>query len=45
MKALSARGFDELIRQRVAEGTPLLGVCVGMQMLFGESEEFGETAG
>lgn len=45
MKALSARGFDELIRQRAAEGTPLLGVCVGMQMLFEKSEEFGETRG
>ena len=45
MKALSARGFDELVRERVAGGTPLLGVCVGMQMLFEESEEFGQTAG
>src|SRR6266478_2544073 len=45
MKALSARGFDELVRERVAKGTPLLGVCVGMQMLFDESEEFGRTPG
>ena len=45
MKGLAARGFDELIRERVAEGTPLLGVCVGMQMLFEESEEFGLTPG
>lgn len=45
MKALSARGFDELIRERVAAGAPLLGVCVGMQMLFDESEEFGKTPG
>lgn len=45
MKALSARGFDELVRERVANGTPLMGVCVGMQMLFEESEEFGRTAG
>jgi glutamine amidotransferase len=45
MEALSARGFDELVRERVAEGTPLLGVCVGMQMLFEESEEFGTTRG
>ncbi len=41
MDALAERGFDELLRERVAEGTPLLGVCVGMQMLFEESEEFG----
>lgn len=45
MKALSASGFDDLICERVAEGAPLLGVCVGMQMLFEESEEFGKTSG
>lgn len=45
MKALSARGFDDLVRERVAEGASLLGVCVGMQMLFEESEEFGKTPG
>lgn len=45
MSALRARGFDELVRERAAAGTPLLGVCVGMQMLFEESEEFGRTKG
>ena len=45
MKKLSARGLDELVRERVEKGTPLLGVCVGMQMLFEESEEFGKTPG
>jgi imidazole glycerol-phosphate synthase subunit HisH len=45
MKALCERGFDELIRDRVSAGTPILGVCVGMQMLFEESEEFGKTSG
>lgn len=45
MNALTARGFDCLVRERVAAGTPLLGVCVGMQMLFEESEEFGPTPG
>ena len=45
MNALTERGFDELVRERVAAGTPLLGVCVGMQMLFEESEEFGATLG
>jgi imidazole glycerol-phosphate synthase subunit HisH len=45
MKALGERGFDELVRGRAAEGTPILGVCVGMQMLFEESEEFGRTRG
>ena len=45
MKALSKRGFDELVRERVAAGTPLLGVCVGMQLLFETSDEFGATPG
>ena len=45
MKALTERGFDELVRERVAKGTLLLGVCVGMQMLFEESDEFGTTPG
>jgi glutamine amidotransferase len=45
MRALAERGFDTLVRERVGEGTPLLGVCVGMQMLFEESEEFGPVAG
>lgn len=45
MEALTERGFDRLVRERIEEGTPLLGVCVGMQMLFEESEEFGTTNG
>jgi glutamine amidotransferase len=45
MRALAERGLDELVRERAAAGTPLLGVCVGMQMLFEESEEFGTTRG
>lgn len=45
VNGLKERGFDELVRERVNEGTPLLGVCVGMQMLFEESEEFGVTHG
>jgi glutamine amidotransferase len=45
MKALSDRGFDHLVRDKARSGTPLLGVCVGMQLLFDESEEFGSTPG
>ncbi len=45
MKALKERGFDRLVKERAGEGTPLLGVCVGMQLLFDESEEFGSTRG
>ena len=45
MKALGERGFDRLVRDKARAGTPLLGVCVGMQLLFDESEEFGSTPG
>ena len=45
MKALKERGFDGLVKERATAGTPLLGVCVGMQLLFDESEEFGSTQG
>jgi glutamine amidotransferase len=45
MEALKGRGYDRLVRERVEAGTPLLGVCVGMQMLFEESEEFGRCEG
>lgn len=45
MNALNGRGFDKLVHERIAAGTPLLGVCVGMQMLFEESEEFGRSEG
>ena len=45
MRALGERGFDALVRERAGAGTPLLGVCVGMQMLFEESEEFGRERG
>ena len=45
MQALGERGFDVLVQERAKAGTPVLGVCVGMQMLFEESEEFGKTMG
>jgi len=45
MRRLTARGFDQVVKRRVEDGIPLLGVCVGMQMLFEESEEFGVNRG
>ena len=45
MKALKERGFDRLVINKARAGTPLLGVCVGMQLLFDESDEFGSTPG
>jgi glutamine amidotransferase len=45
MRSLRERGFESLVRERAAAGTPLLGICVGMQMLFDVSDEFGITEG
>lgn len=41
MEALRKGGFIEPLQQKVSEGIPLLGICLGMQLLFTESEEFG----
>mgnify|MGYP001277187641 FL=1 len=38
-------GFVEPLLAHVQAGKPLLGICVGMQMLFTESEEFGRHQG
>ncbi len=43
MANLRASGLDELLRARVAEGVPLLGICLGMQLLFESSDELGVT--
>jgi glutamine amidotransferase len=45
MAELQRRGLDVVVRDTAARGVPLLGICLGMQMLLGESEEFGVTAG
>jgi len=37
--------FVDPLLEHVAAGKPLLGICVGMQMLFNESEEFGRHKG
>ena len=41
MEHLRAAGMEELVRERVAAGTPFLGVCVGMELMFEVSEEDG----
>jgi glutamine amidotransferase len=45
MENLRRLGLDELIAERVAAGVPLLGVCLGLQLLFDSSEELGGAAG
>ena len=42
MEALRASGGDELIDRRLAGGRPVLGICVGMQVLFGRGVERGD---
>ena len=45
MQALVVRGLDVVVRQVAAGGQPLMGICLGMQLLMEASEEFGETHG
>src|SRR5450432_209639 len=42
MRGLDAIGGAGLVRKRVAAGGPVLGICVGFQVLFGFGEEHGE---
>ena len=38
---LRATGLDQVVLEEAAAGKPLLGICLGMQLLFEESEEYG----
>jgi glutamine amidotransferase len=40
-RGLAMNRLDDAIRDRVAAGRPVLGICVGMQLLFGASDEGG----
>ncbi len=42
---LRQSGLDAIVKQKAAEGTPILGICLGMQLLFDKSYEFGEHEG
>ena len=42
---LRTSGLDGFVRQQAASGKPLLGICLGMQMLFEKSFEYGEHEG
>lgn len=39
MATLRARGLDQVIRRVVSKGTPFLGICLGLQLLFERSDE------
>lgn len=45
MASLRAQGLVEPIRRAAARGVPLFGICLGMQLLASESEEFGRHEG
>jgi glutamine amidotransferase len=45
MENLTARGLVEPVTQAIRAGRPFLGICLGMQLLFEESEEFGPVKG
>tara|TARA_B100000780_G_C21118251_1_gene452670 strand:- start:308 stop:958 length:651 start_codon:yes stop_codon:yes gene_type:complete len=45
MKNLVDLGLDTVIKLKVNKGIPLFGVCLGLQLLFTESEEFGTGRG
>jgi glutamine amidotransferase len=44
-KKLRESGLDAVIKELAASGKPLLGICLGMQMLFEESHEYGVHQG
>src|SRR5438128_2014003 len=45
MQNLASRGLDEALRAVIRTGRPVLAICVGMQALLTDSEEFGLTPG
>ncbi len=42
---LRSSGMDEVLRREIAKGKPVMGICLGMQLLFEESFEFGRHEG
>ena len=42
---LRQSGLDQIILEQAAEGKPLMGICLGMQLLFERSMEYGEHRG
>lgn len=45
MERIRRLSLDEIVRERAAVGTPVIGICLGMQLLFERSEELGGAEG
>jgi glutamine amidotransferase len=45
MRRLRARGLDGVVRERAGEGVPVIGLCLGMQLLFERSSEHEGATG
>jgi glutamine amidotransferase len=45
MERVRSLGLDELLRERVAAGVPVIGLCMGMQLLFESTTELGGAKG
>jgi glutamine amidotransferase len=45
MERIRRQGIDELVAERESAGTPILGICLGLQLLFSSSTELGGERG
>ncbi len=45
MRAITARGLNIYLKEQVRQQRPLVGICLGMQLLATESHELGQTSG
>ncbi len=45
MEQIRDRGLDKLVEDRAGAGAPVLGICLGLQLLFSSSTELGGSAG
>lgn len=44
-RLLAKNGLNKVVKQEASSGKPLMGICLGMQLLFHKSFEYGETKG
>ena len=45
MKKINEKNIDKIIFEKIKKNTPILGVCVGFQILFNGSNEHGDCSG